>query len=184
MFPNNIDKNSREYLQRRLSGARTNLLLVIAFTVINLVLLLTDSGRYFLFSASVPYELTFLGAVINYQETGAIMGTYTYTALVISAVILAVYLLSWLFSKKRTGWYIVALVMFSLDTLVLILLNLDILSECILDIILHAYVIFDLVQAILAGKKLKTMPIEAVAAPAAAPVYTPAEEPWNRKDAE
>lgn len=52
---NPVDKNSPEYLLKQIAGGRYSLLLILIFTVVNLVLLLVDSDRYFLFSASVPY---------------------------------------------------------------------------------------------------------------------------------
>ena len=56
-----VDKNSREYLENKMKSARHSLLLVLIFTVVNLVLLLADGNTYFLFSASVPYYLTAFG---------------------------------------------------------------------------------------------------------------------------
>jgi hypothetical protein len=46
-------------------------------------------------------------------------GTLTHTALAIALVILAVYLLFWLLSKKRTGLLLAAAVLFAMDTLAL-----------------------------------------------------------------
>ena len=60
-------------------------------------------NTYFLFSASVPYYLVFVGMGIeNGFVDGAwnVKGTLTYTGLVIALVIVAVYLLCWLLSKK------------------------------------------------------------------------------------
>ncbi len=177
MFKNKIDKNSREYLEQKVASSRHSLLLVVIFTVVNLVLLLLDTGRYFLFSASVPYELTFVGAVLNYQETGAIMGLYTYVALVMSAIILGLYLLCWVMAKKRAVWYIVSVVLFALDTVAMIFINMEYLGEYIVDIVFHVYVIYELFQAVTANKKLKNMPMDTDA-----PIAP--QEPWERKDIE
>ncbi len=182
-----IDKNSRPYLNRKLATARNNLLIVVIFTIINLVLLLTESGRYFLVSASVPYDLTFLGAYMNYEETGAIMGTYTYTALFLSALILGLYVLCWALSKKRPVWYTVAAVLFGLDTLYLVVINMEYISDYIIDIVFHAWVLVELIQAVAAGKKLAALPPEEAEEEAAAPQPVPAApavEPWERKDLE
>ncbi len=187
MFNKNIDKNSREYLEGKVSNARHSLLAVILFTVINLGLLLADTGSYFVFSASVPYELTFFGAVLTYQETGAILGMYTYTALVISAIILAVYGLCWFFAKKKPLWYVVAFVMFVLDTVIMVLINLDYISEYIIDIVFHAYVLYELYQAIAANKKLKNMPVEEIQEAVVAAAQPEAEryaDPWDRANKE
>ena len=103
-------------LQRAISSGRTSLLMILILTVVNLLFTILDLDQYFLFSASVPYYLTMLGkGMDNGFLDGAwdINGTYTITGLVISAVILAVYLLCWLMSKKKTGWLTAALVLFT-----------------------------------------------------------------------
>ena len=54
MKNNVVDKTSPEYLVKQVAGSRSSLLMVLIFTVVNLAMLLLDSGSYFLFSASVP----------------------------------------------------------------------------------------------------------------------------------
>lgn len=186
-----VDKNSREYRLRKLAAARSSLIVVIAFTVINLILLLTESNTYFLFSASVPYFLTAFGMGMDIGLGNPGIGVYTTTALVISAVIVAAYLLCWILSKKRSGWFVVAAVLFIIDTVLLVLvsLGLDALGENIVNLIFHAWVLVELFQAIAAAKKLKNMPAEPVVADAAqtVPAWQPApvpEEPWNQPDKE
>lgn len=101
-----VDKNSREYLLRQVANGRYSLLLIVILTVVNLVMTILDTNTYFLFSASVPYYLVFVGMGIeNGFVDGAwnVKGTLTYTGLVIALVIVAVYLLCWLLSKKRAG---------------------------------------------------------------------------------
>lgn len=185
------DKNSREYQVRKLATARSSLIVVIAFTVINLILLLTESKTYFLFSASVPSFLTAFGMGMDIGLGNPGIGVYTTTALVISTVIVAAYLLCWILSKKRSGWFVVAAVLFIIDTVLLVLLSLsvDTLRENIVDLIFHAWVLVELFQAIAAAKKLKNMPAEPVMADAAqtVPAWQPApvpEEPWNQPDKE
>lgn len=178
MQSTNIDKNSREYLENKLRGARHSLLLVLVFTVVNLVLLLTDGNTYFLFSAAVPYYLTAFGMGMDF-DTGS--SVFTTTALVISAVILLAYLLCWIFSKKKVGWYVVALVLFILDTVLLVLMAfaLELLSDSIMDLVFHAWVVVELCQALVANKKLKAMPPAIVPEPVPAAAAPVTEEPWN-----
>lgn len=192
MKNNAIDKNSREYLEKKVSSARHSLLLVLIFTVINLVMLLADGNSYFLFSASVPYYLTAFGIGMDMGMGTEGIGVFTTTALVISAVILAVYLVCWLLTKKKPAWYVVSAVLFAVDTvaLVLIALGFDILTDNIMDLVFHAWVIIELFQAVSANKKLKNLPPEPVvdeATAAAVPAWQPApvpEEPWNQPDKE
>ena len=167
-----VDKNSPQYLTSKVASARYSLLLILIFTAVNLVMLLLDSGYYFLFSASVPYYLTGICFVFD----GGSLGTFTVIALVLSLVILGAYLLCWLLSKKKTGWFIVALVMFIVDTLGLI--GFCVLAEDfsgIVDFVFHAWVIWSLVGGISAGSKLKQL----AAAEAQSQYYTPVQPPVN-----
>ena len=175
-----VDKNSREYLENKMKSARHSLLLVLIFTVVNLVLLLADGNTYFLFSASVPYYLTAFGMGMDADAGGSV---FTTTALVISAIILAAYLLCWIFSKKRVGWYVAALVLFIIDTALLVLLALafEMLADSIMDLVFHGWVVLELCQALVCHKKLKVLPPEPEAEPVPAP-WPPApasDDPWN-----
>ena len=184
MKNNVMDKTSPEYLVKQVAGSRSSLLMVLIFTVVNLVMLLLDSGSYFLFSASVPYYLTAFGIGMDMGMGAAGIGTFTMVGLGVSAVALVWYLLCWLLSKKRPGWLVAALVAFVLDTaaLVLICLAFDMLTDSIMDLVFHAWVVWVLIQGIAAGKKLKNLPAEALnpetEEPAAAPV-----DPWDRPEA-
>ena len=66
-FKNN--QNAQPVSQRALyegkyNSARANLLAVILFTLVNIVLVLTNSNRYFLFSAFIPYIIAGVGMEI------------------------------------------------------------------------------------------------------------------------
>jgi len=168
MNNNNAQKLSPEYLQKQQSGARSSLLAVLLFTVINLAMLLLDTGRYFLFSATVPQFLTAFGMGMDMGLGHYGIGPFTGIALAVSAAILVLYLLCWLLSKKRPGWLIAALVFFILDSVVLLVacLLMDSLADSILDLVFHIWVIVQLSIGISAGSKLKKLPPEA-------PVQTP-----------
>ncbi len=43
---------------KRLAGARLNILLLLALTVVNIIMSATGDGTYFLFSLAGPYYLT------------------------------------------------------------------------------------------------------------------------------
>lgn len=76
---------------------------------------------------------------------------------VIAAIILALYMLSWLLLKKpRVGWMIFALVFFVLDTAVMLLMVIDI-SDYIIDILFHGWVIISLMMGIISYFKLKKL---------------------------
>ena len=161
----------RQALISRFSAARVNLLLMIIFTAINLLTLTTGIGSYFLFSATVPYLITDIGMALcgmypqEYYEglEGMIFldKSFFVILLILSLLILVIYLLCWIFSKKnRVGFLIGALAMFSFDTLVLLMSG-EILTT-IVDIIIHIWVIVILSMGISANYKLKQLPKEEV----------------------
>ena len=159
-----VDKNSREYLLRQVANGRYSLLLIVILTVVNLIMTILDTDTYFLFSASVPYYLVFVGMGIeNGFVNGAwdVRGTLTYTGLVIALVIVAVYLLCWLLSKKRAGWLTAALVLFIIDTVALVVITFALYDNPVgklVDFLLHIWAIVELVQAVRSSKKLKELP--------------------------
>ena len=70
-----VDRNSPEYQENLIRTGRTALIGVVILTVLNLVLLLTDSDRYLLFSISVPYFLTVLGQIMDLNVQMVVLGT-------------------------------------------------------------------------------------------------------------
>jgi len=132
---------------QKYASARANLLLVIVFTVINVAMLLFGSDSMFLFSATLPYFLTLMGIVTGYTEGLAV-------GLGLAAVLIVAYLLCWIFSKKRFGWMVTAFVLFILDTVFLLWFYISIGEAAgIIDIVFHAWIIYSLITAVIAGPK-------------------------------
>lgn len=170
--------SQRQVYAQKYQKSRLNLLLIVVFTAINLLLLVTNSDSYFLFSASIPYYMTGMGMLMCglfpeefYGEEIAeyifFDNSYFYILLAISVVITLLYLLAWLLSNKnRVGWMIFSLVFFGIDTAAMLWLN-GISVDGILDIIFHVWVLVSLISGIIAHYKLKKLPVEEpVAAPA------------------
>lgn len=159
MAKNTVDKNSPEYLAKQIASGRHSLLLILIFTLVNLVQLLLDSNSYFLFSASVPYYLTAFckGMDMGLGVDG--IGTFTIIALVVSLVILGIYLLCWLLSKKRMGWLVAAMVLFILDTVCLIAVAalMGFLGDSVLDLVFHVWAVVSMAMAISADGKWKRL---------------------------
>jgi len=97
----------------RFSRARSNLLLVIAFTVVNLMLVLVNADLFFLFSATVPTIILVIAMdlAIDFGNTVLLVG------IAIAFACVLVYGASWLFSKKKRGFILLALIFFIIDTL-------------------------------------------------------------------
>lgn len=135
---------------RRYRGARNSLLLMMIMTVINTVLAAVGSYTYFVFSDYLSYYLALFGRVY-FEELGEPL--YLIIGCVAAAIVLLPYLLCWIFSKKRRGWLIAALVLFIIDTLLLVsdaIAYMDV--SYILDIAFHIWLIVELIIGIRAGK--------------------------------
>ena len=186
--------NERQVCVQRYNSARMNLLLVVAFTVINIIMVITNSDSYFLFSTAIPSFFVTMGMMLTgrleyfpIDEANRLNDSFFVTMLVIAGVITLLYLLCWLFSKNfKMGWLVCALVLFVIDTVGMFFIYE--ISESILDIVFHAWVIISLVQGIIALNKLKAMPeeepqpVEQVAEQTAETAEQPIEQPEQATD--
>lgn len=164
-------QTSRQDLEAKYNNSRINLLLVVAFTAINIILLVTKSDSYFLFSAYIPYALVTLGMLIcgmfpqefyvNEFDGMEFFDTSVFAVfLVIAIIIVALYLISWFLSRKnKRGWLIFALILFTVDTLGMFAFQ-GLALDSIIDIVFHVWVIVSLCQGISASGKLKKMPMD------------------------
>lgn len=148
----------RAHLTQQIQIARRTLLGVMIMTIINIVLLLIGGGNYLLFSASVPYYLTWFGFLMD----GGI-GSYTYTGLILAAAILAVYALLWLLSRKNTVLLTWAAVLLGIDLAALIAVTFLLFESPfanLVDILFHIVLIWQIQKGAKAGKELPTAPEE------------------------
>lgn len=158
----------RALYQSKFNSARYNLLLVVAMTAINVVLLMLGGSSYFLFSATIPYSLAIDGmymtgrmpedwytdwpATVPFLDSG-----YMTVMMVIAFAIILVYLACFFFSKNfKSGWMIAAAVIFSLDTLYLVFIY-GVGVDSIMDLLLHAWVLYYLISGSVYGIKLKKL---------------------------
>jgi len=124
---------SRQALEAKYNGARINLLLAVILTTVNIVFLLTRDFSYFLFSASIPYMLVDFGMVLcgkyppeYYEGEIADMAFFgdglLITLSVIAFLIVGVYLALWYFSRRHKNCLTAALILFIIDTVILLAL--------------------------------------------------------------
>ena len=163
---------SRQALEAKYNGARINLLLAVILTTVNIVFLLTRDFSYFLFSASIPYMLVDFGMVLcgkyppEYYEGEiadmAFFGDGLLVALsVIAFLIVGVYLALWYFSRRHKNCLTAALILFIIDTVLLLALLNPSLSG-LLDLLFHGLVIYELTVGRRAANVLKNLPPEDV----------------------
>lgn len=170
LFQKNETLNIPEHqkLENRYKGSINNLLVIVLFSVVNIVLLVTNANSYFLFSAFIPYFLADYGMYYcgmypedYYYDVGEMEfldKSYFVYALVIAAVILLVYLLCWFMAKKKKiGWVIAALIFFALDTAAM-LFFMGINMDMFMDILIHIWVFGYLINAIVVYRKMKKVP--------------------------
>lgn len=143
--------DSSSLAERRYRTARSGLLGMMLFTVVNTVMAATGSESYFVFSDYLAYYCAVFGRVF-YEDSGEML--YLIVGCVLAAVLLVPYLLCWILSKKRRGALIAALVMFVLDTLLVIW---DAVTyreiSYLLDVGFHIWLLVELFLGIRSGKQ-------------------------------
>ena len=150
--------NNRQIISQNESkfrNARLSLLSIVIFSAVNLFsVILLDT--YFLFSAYIPQILAAVGASL-YFETG-IVAVYLIFA-VIGLISIIPYLLCWIFSKKKKGWMIAALVIFSLDSLLFLVDFVSLLMQgefsFLIDLVFHVWALVSLILGVKYGLKAK-----------------------------
>lgn len=149
--PTAVSMSPREEVEMKYKRSRANLLLVIIASLVNLFTIALNRS-YFYFSAAMPSLLL----DISVQENPEVVFADLLIPIVVGIILTVPYLLCWIFSKKRVGWMVAALVFFSLDCLLLVTMY-D-LTSAIIDILFHAWVMFYLITGVINGFKLKKMP--------------------------
>ena len=141
-----------EDAQKKLNSARYNLLLMIILTLVNLILFFAGRDAMLLFSATIPYVAVVFGDWI--APSGMAIAIF-----ILAGLLIAVYFLCWLLSKKDPAWMIVALVLFVIDTAVMVYLKVALGDfSGILDLLIHIWVLYYLVIGVIGGVKLKKLP--------------------------
>lgn len=148
---------------RRYKNARSSLLSMMLFTVINTALAAMGSYTYFVFSDYMAYYAAMFGRAFYEESGGQIL--FLVIGCAVAALVLLPYLLCWIFSGKRRGWLIAALVMFTIDTVLVVgdaIAYMEI--SYLLDIAFHVWLLVSLFLGIRSGKSA----LEELSAPAAA----------------
>ncbi|MBR5785332.1 MAG: hypothetical protein IKY41_01360 [Clostridia bacterium] len=145
----NTTNLTKSNLQIKYKNSRVNLLLMIALTAVNIILLFAESNYMLLFSATIPY-VAVLDALWFADQSLIIFN------IIIACVSVGLYVLCWILSKKHYVWMIVATVLFSLDTIYMVYFyfTANSIADGILDIAIHAYVLYFLISGIVYGYKL------------------------------
>lgn len=138
---------------QRYQTARNNLLLMIGFTVANILLSILNANFYMLFSATTPNFVFELGRYLAVDlETPALW----WLGLSASVVLLLLFFGCWYFSKQNRVTLLVALILFGLDSLFLLYLMLTAGADIsfIPDVLFHIWVLYYLIVGTLAWSRL------------------------------
>ncbi len=148
---------ARAFLLRQIATGRYMILGTVIITLVNLIFLLMGADFYIMYSSAAAYYPVQLGLLFD----GWVIGSYTLTALVLAAVILATYLMLWHLAKKNLLWLKVSIGLLVLDTVILVgrylLLSEDV-ANCLWELVIHAAVIWEMGKALSARKQLDTIP--------------------------
>lgn len=152
-------QSARQLARGRFRTARVDLLIVIIFTVFNIAMIFAENQSVMLFSAVVPYYAVALAYSADLAYGG--LTWLIQGSLILAAIILALYFMCWLLSKKHYGWMIAAAVLFGVDTLAVLFLYGVVLGNLlagIMDILLHGLLMYYVIMGAVSGYRLKRMP--------------------------
>lgn len=141
-----------ELLQRKIKKYQGYFLSLVIFTYVNLALLTVNASISFPFSAIVPQIVLIFGK-LEYDVTGIL---FVYVLSVIFSLIFAsVYLLLYALSRRYIVPVWIALILIILDTCVVIFVGYNNISEVLIDLLFHCWIIWSLVQLLIARKTLE-----------------------------
>ncbi len=147
--------------ESKLNNARLAILLIVVFSIVN-IFAIAFAEMYFLFSAYLPQVFISIGIYSGSEELFLGM-------VILSLIYVFPYLLCWIFSKKRVGWMIAALVLFSIDS-VFFFIDLPLYLEAgdfsfIMDLVMRIYALGCLIMGVVYGLKKGKEDAAAEAAP-------------------
>ena len=165
--------------RRKYDSSGKNLLLMIVFTIVNLLLLAFNVDIGFAFSAVVPQLVLSYGLAFAdiFGATATVLG------IAICLIILGVYALCGFMSKKNPGWMAAALVLFSIDSAAVIFMMIawGEFLPWLIDILFHCWIMFYLIRGTVLGFRLKAAG-EFTASLPAAPLQQEASEACDNTD--
>jgi len=132
--------------------ARNNLLAVIVFTVINLILRVFDSDVVFLFSATLPGLIFEIGRSWDIENN-----IFTIIGLIIAIILIMPYFVFWLLAKRARVLILVASILLSLDTLVLLylIIGIEFQFSFLLEIAFRVWILYYLINGVMAWAKMR-----------------------------
>lgn len=165
----------RRKLQQHIGLGRTALLLMLLVSLLNQLLLLLKVNYHFLFSSAVPYYLNWLA-----RKLGGPAGVtpLKVIAVIVTLLIYLLYVACWLFSAHRREFLKTALLIYSADTVLLVIFAFALLNNPfsrLLELLIHLVVIGLLYNGHRSAQQLRRMGKKRRPAPAPEEEIHPAE---------
>lgn len=141
----------------KFTAARSNLLLVVILTVVNIFLRAFGVDFHLLFSATIPQIIAVIG--ISISDAGG-AGVIAVIAVIIAFAATSVYLICWGLSKKWRVFILVALIIFSIETIVFLVFAVPAMLFGVFDVwmlvelAVHGWILYYLVTGTIAWAKL------------------------------
>lgn len=144
-------------------SSRKNILIVMAFTVINIILMVLNANMYFLFSATMPQVFYMFGSYFGEVANSSI---FLIIGIVLALVVIGLYALGFILSKKNFNWMTFLAVFFALDIAFLAFYiylsgGMAVIADFLLDILFHVFIMISLVSGVINASKLKKKGISA-----------------------
>jgi hypothetical protein len=150
----------KQNLLRRIAISRGNLLLMTILTIANIISYWFEWNFMLPFSAFLPFTIFDFGYFFSIELADP---SLFIAGIVLSALVLLLYFLGYLLSKKKPGWLTAMLGLYIFDTIVMVFLYTSVFmfdGSMILDVLFHVWVLYYLINGVLAVKKLKNLPEE------------------------
>jgi len=162
-----------EQLIKKFRNSRSNLLLLVIITAINVILYVSKSDISFMFSAFAPMYVLLCHTILNFD--GAFpspdnpdydfKGTINIEGIVFAIAIIAIFFACYLLSKKYRSFILVALILFIVDTLILVWVAIkrygfD--TDMLVNLAFHAWILYYLINGVIAWAKLRKFSLEEI----------------------
>lgn len=151
------EHKTRRQLQQHIGLGRTAIILLLAVSLLNQLLLLLKVNYHFLFSTAVPYYLNWLA-----RKLGGPVGVtpLKVLAVILTLLIFVAYVACWIFSARRREFLKTAFLLYSADTVLLVIFAFALLNNpfsCLLEVLVHVIGIIVLYNAYRSALQLRKM---------------------------
>lgn len=150
-------QSTRRKLMQRIGLGRTAILLILAVSLLNQLLLVLKVNYHFLFSAAVPYYFSWLAGKLG---GAAGVTTLKVFAVIVSLLIYVAYVGCWILSATRRDFLKTALWLYIADTVLLVGFAFAMLKNpfsCLLELLVHLIGIAVLYNAHISAQQLRKM---------------------------